>query len=377
MGSACVQQGGASVDNAKPPIADIYDQTQKVQELPTVGIGILGNPTLPTPPQSPSNSSAVLKKDNPPPPPPGCPQWQKLNKKQRYNLTRNEPLMAIQSLDEYWLRKIDKYVVKGKLPPLNSGTKGDAAWKLMLATQARSVSDTFLKHICFFIGVLLTFFFLSVPQQQRRVMIWQEFMQQNFSDIVKKEEEEEIVLSGNGETKEALPSTKADEKRMPGGMAAMKQTQDNANTSVGVTGKMSSSVTEKNSVSIEKRQVAALGMLSETIRRMRRINSLLRDSIAVKPEDEGRQVLYKRSLDHLLELEMIVEPFRRAKMKVDNMMKSLSTIQINAHEQQMKQWLDQEEKEKWTEDGAEDGSETTGLLSGQESSSSMNPALSQ
>ena len=135
---------------------------------------------------------------------------------------------------------------------------------------------------------------------------------------------------------------------------------------------------KKSKVSIEKRQVEALGMLSETIRRMRRIGALLKISIGAKPTDEGRQVLYKRSLDHLLMLEELVEPFRRSKMNLDKMTKSLAKIQINAHAQQMKQWVEQEEAEKWDEEEGEEGeSETSGLLSGMDSSNMMNPTLGQ
>ena len=364
MGSACGAQQNiiTTTNNTSNTTYDALDNKKDDEQeiiLPPVGIGILDKPTFTTPPSSPKNQNTSLE-DLPPPPPPGCPLWQKLDKKQRYTLIKNEPLLAIQALDEYWLRKINKYVVNNKLPPLNAGKKGDMAWELMIKSQIRT--------------------------QERRIMIWEEFMQTSFSDIINtsnssttKEETTTEVIDNETKSKdngtERVPSSPGSNMSA---MQSMRESQASNNQGIGVTSKKSAGVIEKSKVSIEKRQVEALGMLSETIRRMRRIGALLKISIGAKPTDEGRQVLYKRSLDHLLMLEELVEPFRRSKMNLDKMTKSLAKIQINAHAQQMKQWVEQEEAEKWDEEEGEEGeSETSGLLSGMDSSNMMNPTLGQ
>ena len=46
--------------------------------------------------------------------------------------------MAIESLDEYWFKKINKYIVNNKLPALGTSKKGDGLWKNMFNAQQRS-----------------------------------------------------------------------------------------------------------------------------------------------------------------------------------------------------------------------------------------------
>jgi hypothetical protein len=122
--------------------------------------------------------------------------WAKLNRKKRHEFIKKHPLLAIRSLDHYWLRKIDKYVTKGKLPLLGHGTKGDAAWKLMIETQGKT--------------------------QNQRVMIWNEFLTLSFSDILKKEEEEERRQESSRERGEEVKVGETRRSVGPKGMAAMR-----------------------------------------------------------------------------------------------------------------------------------------------------------
>ena len=158
------------------------------------------------------------------------------------------------------------------------------------------------------------FFYLF---QGQRMMIWNEFLTTSFSDIVSKEEvvvnqetskkkesggggggggdegegEGEGEGAGKGEKEGegegAGGEVKMEETRRPAagpqGMKGMAAMRANAKSSgVGVTSRQSSGVREGTKISVEKRQVEALGMLSETIKRMRRINSLLRQRLEEK-----------------------------------------------------------------------------------------------
>ena len=145
MGSACSVQGGA---NVTPNNNNNNDSS--------IAVALELTPTTTTTTQEEqkqNNDNDQKKKKNeddalddsnndlPPPPPKNCPQWQKLTHMKRHKFVKKNPLLAIQSLDEYWLRKIDKYIMKGKLPLLGKGTKGDAAWKLMIETQGKTQGD--------------------------------------------------------------------------------------------------------------------------------------------------------------------------------------------------------------------------------------------
>ena len=310
MGSACVKQGSTVVDST----AETTPPAQEESETKS---------TIPAPPPDPSIDPIEPNNDDPPPPPANCPPWSKLNRKQRYQLTSNDPLMAIESLDDYWYQKIDKYIVKGKLKPLGTHAKGDVAWKHMFTAQNRT--------------------------QQKRLLIWNEFMKQSFSDLLaaesiadttaieQKEQEQE-------QEKKDSTSTATSTCGVPKGMAAM-----NANRGPkgiqGMASKNASSLKEKSNISIEKRQVELLKVLNNTIKRIRRISRMLKESILEKPLEEGRQMIYKSNLDHLLVLEEIVQPYRRAKKNLDRTIVNLAKIQILGHEQQMKQWLLAEERE--------------------------------
>lgn len=265
MGSACSVQGGANVT-----------PNNNNNDNDSIAVALELTPTTIQDEQKQNNDNDQKNKKNkddddlhddlPPPPPKNCPEWQKLNHMKRHKFVKKNPLLAIQSLDEYWLRKIDKYVTKGKLPLLGKGTKGDAAWKLMIETQGKT--------------------------QDQRMMIWNEFLTTSFSDLVSKEE---VVVNqassdmkesggedeGEGarkveETGRQTGTRKLDAAGPQGlkGIAAMRATAKSSG--VGVTSRQSSGVREGTKISVEKRQVEALGMLSETIKRMRRINTLLR-----------------------------------------------------------------------------------------------------
>ena len=365
MGSACVKESKV-VNNPPPnyelvpsaaPMTDEESKTTAQVANESVIQQRFPNPTSnnPTPNPNPDNLDNNNDDDSlPPPPPPNCPPWSKLTRQQRYQLTANDPLMAIESLDEYWFKKINKYIVNNKLPALGTSKKGDGLWKNMFNAQQRS--------------------------QKKRKIIWDSYMVASFSDLLPAPIAADGSSSTNDQNRDESTTESKEHQSVdnpsdaaanngPKGMLAM---QPRKKGLAGIESKSSASLKPKTKVSMEKRQVACLKLMDNTIKRIRRIANLLKTSMVDKPEENGRQMVYKRCLDHLLMLENIVDPYRKAKLNLDQTILNLYKMQILGHEQQMKQWLAEEEN--WGKE--EDEEETQGLLSGEGGrSSSDNPML--
>ena len=394
MGSACVKESKVVnnpppnyelVPSAAPILTDEESKTTAQVANESVIQQRFPNPTSNNPTPNPDNLDNLDNLDNnnaddslPPPPPPNCPPWSKLTRQQRYQLTANDPLMAIESLDEYWFKKINKYIVNNKLPALGTSKKGDGLWKNMFNAQQRS--------------------------QKKRKIIWDSYMVLNFQDLLPAPIAADGSSSTNDQNRDESTTESKENQSVdnpsdaaanngPKGMLTMQPRKKVDNPSdaaanngpkgmlamqprkkglAGIESKSSASLKPKTKVSMEKRQVACLKLMDNTIKRIRRIANLLKTSMVDKPEENGRQMVYKRCLDHLLMLENIVDPYRKAKLNLDQTILNLYKMQILGHEQQMKQWLAEEEN--W---GKEEGEEETqGLLSGEGGrSSSDNPML--
>lgn len=325
MGSAC---SASSVD--KTAIA-------------VTGDGVTGSdPGLEMPPVADGGDGAAVKLD-PLAVPPGLPRWGKLRTKGQISLVKKDPALAILALDFYWLAKVQKYVVGGKLPAASSSSKGDAAWSLLLQAQAHC--------------------------QQTRRFIWEETQMQSW------QRDMEFGEGSGGVGGGAEKTDRANEQR-DGEFTSISSSGLGApQKGLGkMAGAKSSALQQSSGVSAEQEQIESLKFLSVLIKRMRAIQALLAGAKNARPECTGRAVVYKRALDHLLELEQTAEPFRRTKLRVDKQVANLCKLQIRAHEQQLRQW--QEEEAKWdAQANEEDDDETQGLLSGKQSSSS-NPAFS-
>jgi hypothetical protein len=381
MGSACVNQNSSTIDATTEEKVELISSSSTTRKKITTEAGekeknlnlnltskaeeekINTNANTNTNTNTDDDSTNNL----PPPPPKNAPIWSKLNKQQRCQLTKNDPMMAIESLDLYWKNKITKYIINNKLPMYGSlkNKKADKLWKNMFNAQKST--------------------------QKRRRMIWDEYIKQYFNDLlpddvlpgdmIEKKVNDDVNNDVNDSVNDSVSDDVNEEKSnqtsspiiVPKGMIAMRKGKPLKGIA-GITSKNSSSLKEKSKVSKDKRKVQLLKVLENTIKRMRVVSRLLKKSIAGRPNDNGREILYKRCLDHLLILEEYVQPYRKAKNHLDSTIINLYKMQIMGHEQQMRQWAEEEEKEEKRE-GNDDDDETEGLLSSGGQLSSDNPML--
>jgi hypothetical protein len=285
------------------------------------------------------------------------PSWGQLKTAERIALVKADAALALEALDVYWFNKVQKYVTgvpdAGKAPKLpchgggdgggdgGAGSEGvskraEKQWKLMLRAQKDC--------------------------NAKRMLIWEETQLSWWKQVEK--------TAGTPTAGSPPPSR----RNGPAGMAALAGSKDTS--AVGVSKKSSSSLTESQKTTDTKKQMEALAFLSTLIGRQRGMASLLKRACADMGACAGRQRLYKNAVDHLLALEEQAQPLRQAKSRVDQQLINLCKLQINAHEQQMRQW--EAEQAKWADGGGGGGGdddETAGLLAAEPKSNADNPAF--